>query len=249
MIKFFRKIRQSLLFEGKTGKYFKYAIGEIFLVVIGILIALQVNNWNENRKSVNSQNELLEKLTFDLDHDISRFEEIDSIYNNDLEEVQYVIEESLTGRNTKLNSTRQMVAGRGSALYLTITKSTFEEMVNSGLFYQIPNEILKSKITSYYELADFLLEKENRDNQNLNNWVMGIKNKDPKWIIMRLREQNNLEYVDWSWLQNPKSEMYKNQESFLIWLKAAMESNKSVMKRLISEANNLKSSIRTYLDE
>ena len=51
MIKFFRKIRQNLLMENKTGKYFKYAIGEIILVVIGILIALQINNWNENRKN------------------------------------------------------------------------------------------------------------------------------------------------------------------------------------------------------
>jgi len=49
MIKFFRKIRQNLLSEGKTGKYFKYAIGEIVLVVIGILIALQINNWNTNK--------------------------------------------------------------------------------------------------------------------------------------------------------------------------------------------------------
>ncbi|MFT7329977.1 MAG: hypothetical protein ACI848_000035 [Roseivirga sp.] len=46
MIKFFRKIRQNLLVENKTGKYFKYAIGEIMLVVIGILIALQINTWN-----------------------------------------------------------------------------------------------------------------------------------------------------------------------------------------------------------
>ena len=46
MIKFFRKIRQELLSEGKTGKYLKYAFGEIVLVVIGILIALGINNWN-----------------------------------------------------------------------------------------------------------------------------------------------------------------------------------------------------------
>ncbi|WP_047417429.1 DUF6090 family protein [Cellulophaga sp. Hel_I_12] len=50
MIKFFRKIRQNLLSEGKTAKYFKYAMGEIILVVIGILIALQINNWNEEKK-------------------------------------------------------------------------------------------------------------------------------------------------------------------------------------------------------
>ena len=51
MIKFLRKIRQNLLSEGKTAKYLKYALGKIILVVIGILIALQVNNWNENRKN------------------------------------------------------------------------------------------------------------------------------------------------------------------------------------------------------
>ncbi|MGB5203859.1 MAG: DUF6090 family protein, partial [Eudoraea sp.] len=51
MIKFFRRIRQSLLTENKIGQYLKYAIGEILLVVIGILIALQINNWNEVKKT------------------------------------------------------------------------------------------------------------------------------------------------------------------------------------------------------
>jgi len=51
MIKFFRRIRQSLLSENKISKYFLYAIGEIILVVIGILFALQINNWNETRKA------------------------------------------------------------------------------------------------------------------------------------------------------------------------------------------------------
>jgi len=51
MLKFFKNIRKANLKEGKALNYFKYAIGEIILVVIGILIALQINNWNENRKS------------------------------------------------------------------------------------------------------------------------------------------------------------------------------------------------------
>jgi hypothetical protein len=59
MIKIFRKIRQNLLSEGKTEKYFKYAIGEIILVVIGILIALQINNWNEQRKIQGNQEKYL----------------------------------------------------------------------------------------------------------------------------------------------------------------------------------------------
>jgi hypothetical protein len=52
MIKFFRKIRHNSLSEGKRVKYLKYAIGEIILVVVGILIALGINNWVENYKTV-----------------------------------------------------------------------------------------------------------------------------------------------------------------------------------------------------
>mgnify|MGYP000731225644 CR=1 FL=1 len=52
MIKFFRKIRYNLMSENRTGRYLKYAIGEIILVVIGILIALQINNWNEHKKEI-----------------------------------------------------------------------------------------------------------------------------------------------------------------------------------------------------
>ncbi|WP_223115320.1 DUF6090 family protein [Hanstruepera ponticola] len=66
MIKFFRKIRQNLLSEGKTEKYLKYAIGEIILVVIGILIALQINNWNEKRKERNKEDQLIDVLITDL---------------------------------------------------------------------------------------------------------------------------------------------------------------------------------------
>ena len=69
MIKFFRRIRQNLLNEGKTSKYFKYAIGEIVLVVIGILIALQINNLNEQSKKKNLKNEYRSSLITDYTKD------------------------------------------------------------------------------------------------------------------------------------------------------------------------------------
>ena len=70
MIKFFRKIRQNILSEGKTGKYLKYALGEIVLVVIGILIALSINNWNEDRKNQLKETVYLEGIKTDLEWDI-----------------------------------------------------------------------------------------------------------------------------------------------------------------------------------
>ena len=69
MIKFFRKIRQRLLSENRFSKYLVYAIGEIVLVVIGILIALQINNWNENRKELKKSQALLEEFKKDLVRD------------------------------------------------------------------------------------------------------------------------------------------------------------------------------------
>ncbi|MGD1948015.1 MAG: DUF6090 family protein [Croceivirga sp.] len=59
MIKFFHRIRQKLLSENRFSKYLLYAIGEIILVVIEILIALQINNWNDNRKDNTSEKHLL----------------------------------------------------------------------------------------------------------------------------------------------------------------------------------------------
>ena len=70
MIKFFRKIRQNLLSEGKTGKYLKYAIGEIVLVIIGILIALSINNWNTNRKLKSEEQNLLKDLRIEIKNNI-----------------------------------------------------------------------------------------------------------------------------------------------------------------------------------
>ena len=74
MIKFFRKIRQQLLTENKFSKYLIYAIGEIVLVVIGILIALQINTWNEEGKLEKERITILENLRDDLTNDIENYQ-------------------------------------------------------------------------------------------------------------------------------------------------------------------------------
>ena len=76
MINFFRRIRQNLLMENKTSKYFKYAIGEIVLVVLGILIALQINNWNQGRINANEELSILKSLKAGLKKD-----QADILYN------------------------------------------------------------------------------------------------------------------------------------------------------------------------
>ncbi len=76
MIKLFRNIRKNLLLENRTSKYFKYAIGEIILVVVGILIALQINNWNEVRKDRSVANQYLKGIKEDLKRDLIQADSI-----------------------------------------------------------------------------------------------------------------------------------------------------------------------------
>ena len=73
MIKFFRKIRQKMLTENKFSKYLLYAVGEIVLVVIGILIALSINNWNEEKNIKQSELQFLTRLKSDLTKDTIYF--------------------------------------------------------------------------------------------------------------------------------------------------------------------------------
>ena len=84
MIKFFRKIRYDLMEKNKTGKYLKYAIGEIVLVVIGILIALSINNWNEKRKDNKISEEYLVGITNDIKKDLEQIDNILKAQINDI---------------------------------------------------------------------------------------------------------------------------------------------------------------------
>ena len=74
MINFFRKTRKKLADDNKPLKYMRYAVGEIVLVVIGILIALSINNWNENRKNRIEEAKMLHSFREVLQNDLSSIE-------------------------------------------------------------------------------------------------------------------------------------------------------------------------------
>jgi hypothetical protein len=85
MIKFFRKIRQRLLTENKFSKYLIYAIGEIILVVIGILIALSINNWNEKQKDLEKEQLILKQLHSEYQSNLAQLDEKILMRNEGLE--------------------------------------------------------------------------------------------------------------------------------------------------------------------
>ena len=94
MIKFFRKIRYELMEKSKTIKYLKYAFGEILLVMMGILLALQVNNWNESQKDETETHIYLTNLRGALNDDIASLESNISFNKTRLKGIFYILEHS-----------------------------------------------------------------------------------------------------------------------------------------------------------
>lgn len=92
MIKFFRRIRQQLLTENKLGKYLLYAIGEIVLVVIGILIALSINNWNEGLKIKSQERDVLLQMKRNLEADIIQETYPNTVLENALKSTTIILE-------------------------------------------------------------------------------------------------------------------------------------------------------------
>jgi hypothetical protein len=96
MIKFFRKIRQKLLSENKFSKYLIYAMGEIVLVVIGILIALSLNNWNEERKDQNKLVNVYRLIDNDIKNDIEDLQRIVDFYSEKKSVFEKVVNDSIS---------------------------------------------------------------------------------------------------------------------------------------------------------
>lgn len=96
MINFFRKIRYNLMAKNKTSKYLKYAIGEIILVVIGILIALQLNNWNEKNQKQNELTDIYKIIKTDLIKDTTRLTNTEKIYISRIQAIQNLIDKKIS---------------------------------------------------------------------------------------------------------------------------------------------------------
>jgi len=177
MIKFFRKIRQNLLMENKTGKYFKYAIGEIILVVIGILIALSINNWNENRKLQKIEISLIKELRIGLVQDtikVMSYLSILDISENAIKNINNAFEKNELPDSLNIWFGESMFrTGWDGAL------APYETLKSQGITI-ISNDTLRKKIIGLYETvypSIISYEKNNfMDDANFKNYCATLFN-------------------------------------------------------------------------
>jgi hypothetical protein len=161
MISFFRKIRQKLLSQNRVTQYLAYALGEIVLVVIGILLALQINTWNQNRQDRKQEQQLLAQLEIE--------------YNKNLEQLNskiYIRKEMIKSclkllSYRKLESTIVDIDSVNFHMFRVITRPTFNpalgvtnELSNSGKLYLLKNAALRNELTSFESFLGDLREEE-----------------------------------------------------------------------------------------
>ena len=160
MIKFFRKIRQQLLTENKYIKYLLYAIGEIILVVIGILIALNINNTNEIRRQRIQELHYLKNIKTDLKLNVVHLDKYIEMRNSTINSARILVEhfegkmiedyEEFNGHTINIYTWRKFFQ----------INNTFQELVNSGNFSLISNDTIKSALLNIETLYKVMKDEE-----------------------------------------------------------------------------------------
>ena len=158
MINFFRKIRKKLADDNQFLKYSRYAIGEIVLVVVGILIALQINNWNEERKIRSSEREIL----IEIKENLTQIEKMMRSTLNQMDVNNTYSDTLLNILDKQSNQPEILARCLNSAINLAygnlqITKNGFETLKNKGLDILSNDEVKKEIVILFEELYPSLL--------------------------------------------------------------------------------------------
>ncbi|MDH3245262.1 MAG: DUF6090 family protein [Saprospiraceae bacterium] len=171
MLKFFRKIRQKLLLDNKFSKYALYAVGEIFLVVIGILIALQINNWNTNKQETKELYSYLSNIRKNLQEDLTSVEEIKEWRESSIMrskrymEVVHINELTFFDFNEILRPSHLVFRDFN---FISNT-SGIEALKSSGFLRKLHSTSLAGKLNEYYNIVNKILREENSLNNTIEN--------------------------------------------------------------------------------
>lgn len=160
MLNFFRRIRRKLANENQFVKYSRYAIGEIVLVMVGILLALQVNNWNEARKTRDKEVVFLANIKSDLQLTKSEIEQFIAQRKNLINSANIVMEHYNGKSVDDWNLFNKHIVSIYSWQEFYLIDNTYQELKNSGNFAIISNNSIKNGLLNLYLLHNKLKNVE-----------------------------------------------------------------------------------------
>lgn len=257
MIKFFRKIRQQLLSENKFIKYLIYAIGEILLVVIGIVIAVSIGEWRQQIKDKNEVSTLYKNLSYDLNQDKKRLDTLIQLYDKSISALSNEIEK------LQQDSYNQDSLYNGFSSWMLYTtqnqfvpqESVYTEIISNGKLQLISNEKLKAKMLELYNLLYPEMALRRNQNSTMLMEFSTLEVSDSfRWLNAFNNdryESNNINFkkppvrLNHDWLKNKQSDKYRRFENSLAMRYAIYHGNhgryqtiKSKIDKLLTLLNN-----------
>ena len=244
MIKFFRKIRQKLLSENKFSKYLLYAVGEIILVVIGILIALSINNWNENLKNKKEEISVLKELLSDSKTNLFSLEE-DIFLNQRAINSNMLISDILINKRPYNDSLDIHFGNIQYNTQFTLNTGGYENLKSRG-FEIISNDSLRKSIINIYDRwVDFI-----HDLGDMNNTV-SLEQFNPRYKFYFKNFQRDLEGLYVSFKPQDYEKLIQNN-AFLKLIREQKYNNEYTIQALdmgITQIKELIAQLETELEK
>ena len=186
-----RFFRFKKLVSLDTSKYLKYAVGEVILVVIGILIALQVNNWNEYRKEKVEEKKILLSLHNEISNNLESLQVVIEEKNKIIDVNQYIIDN--TGKNGEWKSMKPLDSLMNyislSGWIFVPQNGVLNEIINSGKLLLIENDLIKNEIASLPQLLSLMIEEDRQYRLDLHQYFLPFLSKNYNLIeLTKYRE-------------------------------------------------------------
>jgi hypothetical protein len=252
MINFLRKIRKKLADENKPMKYLRYAIGEIVLVVIGILIALQINNWNENRKEGIIAREIYENLLLDINLDRITLKERMALSIKETKALNNFVHNAYNIQRTTEDYINLLSPVLWNADNFILQDKTFDELVNSGKLGLIKDKSLKNKIFDYYKNYDVAATHIAELNQTSISMLGKAGEYTTSLKYMGLNDLYDEDYMfrasDWDYINDPTSIGFRMMEQAAGYYFFKNQFFMNYFKKQDSLAKALITSIKDKLD-
>jgi len=224
MIPFFRKIRKTLADDNKPLKYLRYAIGEIVLVVIGILIALQINNWNDQKKNAASEQLYYCRILEDFELDKQLINELKDKANYRIDSSKKILLYLDSGKKDKHYLINQFILAARSEVYEP-RNATFKDLISSGNLKLLNDITIKNSLIQYYSELENKQFQLNQNRDEITKKVFELVNTSIEIGVIQefdyVRQLLNPEIIqtlpDVDWTKDKNSEYYKKFQLILLF--------------------------------
>ncbi|WP_406685358.1 DUF6090 family protein [Seonamhaeicola sp. MEBiC1930] len=251
MIKFFRKIRKQLLDENKVGKYLKYAIGEIILVMIGILLALQVNTWNSNRELKKEELKIMKSLHKEFSTNLIKFDNKFDDHIAKKESIETIA--SINPSGFSIDSLYRLIQRVNNTPSYDPFQGIYNSIISSGKVELISNDVLKEKVSGYQDLLMDYKDSEEAVilflTQNLHKYLLseGILGNYHYFRNKAEISEEEERRIKEKFIKIIDSDKYENHLTFLAsWVNSVIKKGPILRKELISIIGLLESEIEKH---